>query len=88
MLYLVDAGGIPRLLGSGVKASKADCIATFGLAQEGGRYIFQGHGFLQYEFYIQELLERTHQEDVDNVSTLPYHFARGLLDKKNGEHVN
>jgi hypothetical protein len=88
MLLLADSGGIPGLPRGGVKALKANCVAAFGPAQAGGRYSFRGRGSVEYELYTLELLERTHQEDVENVSTLPYHFARGLLDEENGELVN
>ena len=71
-----------------MKASKGDCVTAFGPATSSGRYKFRGRGSLQYEFYTLELLERTQQEVVENVTSLPYHFAHGLLDEENGDPVN
>lgn len=59
MLLLADEGGVPGLLGGGVKASKADCVVAFGPALPGRRYTFRGRGSVEYESYTLELLERT-----------------------------
>lgn len=88
VLLLSDDGAVPGLPGGGVKASKADCIAAFGPPTSAGRYFFRGRGSVQYEAYTLELLEQTQQEIVHSVTSLPYHFARGLLDEENGEVVN
>jgi hypothetical protein len=39
ILFLPDAGGVPDLPGGGMKATKANCIATFGPATSVGRYM-------------------------------------------------
>jgi hypothetical protein len=88
ILLLPDEGGVPGLPAGGVKTSKADCVPAFGPATPAGRYRFHGRGSVEYLSYTLELLERTHQENVHNVSCLPYHFARGLLDEENGELIN
>ena len=88
ILLLPDSGAVPGVPGRGVKSSKGDCVAAFGAATSAGRYKFRGRGSPQYESYTLELLERTQQEDVENVTSLPYHFARGLLDEENGDPVN
>ena len=54
MLLLPAEGGVPGLPGGAVKATKADCIVTFGPAIVVGRYQFHGRGLLQYELYTKE----------------------------------
>ena len=71
-----------------MKSNKADCVAAFGPAVSDGRYRFRGRGSTEYELYTLELLERTQQENVDHVTSLPCRFARGLLDEESGERVN
>lgn len=88
VLLLPDKGGVPGFPGGNVKSSKADCVAAFGAPVSGGRYRFRGRGSTAYELYTLELLERTHQQTVDHVTSLPCHFARGLLDEESGERVN
>jgi hypothetical protein len=88
ILMLPDAGGVLGQPKGGVKATKADCVAAFGQATVGGQYMFCSQGSIEYESYISELLERTLQKDVQKVCSLPYQFARGLLDEENGELVN
>jgi hypothetical protein len=43
---------------------------------------------VEYESYTIELLERTQKEDAQSILSLPYQFARGLLDEENGEPMN
>jgi hypothetical protein len=59
ILLLPTEGGIPGLPGGGVKATKVDCVAAFGLATSASRYEFRGCGSLQYELYMTELMEQT-----------------------------
>jgi hypothetical protein len=84
MLLLPAEGGVPSLPAGRLKATKQDCITAFGPTTIASRYNFQGRGCLQYELYTKELLERTQQEDAENVTTLLYQVACGLVDEENG----
>ena len=88
MLHLHDTGCVPGEANGGATATKADCIVEFGPPTAQGRYAFLHCGSTEYAQYIWDLYRRVYQRNGDGETTIPWHFARGLLEEERGMLVN
>ena len=88
MLHLNDTGCVSGEANGGATTTKADCFAEFGPPTAQGRYSFLHRGCTEYAMYIRDLYRRVYQRDGNEETTIPWHFARGLLEEERGMSVN
>jgi hypothetical protein len=88
MLYLNNMGYILGEANGGATASKANCIAEFGLPTTQRPYPFVHHGSPEYTLCNRDLYRRVYQQDGDVETTIPWHFVRRLVEEEKGNLVN